>query len=280
MANQQLQKMDLSPLLVLITGSSRGLGAVIARRFHACGASVVINYLSSSAQATALADALNSASSSDTNTGKRARALALQADVTSPTQVHALFAAAAAHFQRPITTVVNNALAAFTFNGDAARAKLDVITWAAFDAQLQGSVRGALNTLQAALAQSQSQPQSQSQSLTAVVNIGSNLVASPVVPYHDYTAGKGALLAFTRTAAAELGARGVTCNMVSGGLLRGTDASAATPEEVFEGVAGATPLGRVTACEEVADAVLFFASPWARGVTGQNLNVDGGLVMG
>jgi len=271
MANQ-LQKMDLSPLLVLITGSSRGLGAVIARRFHACGASVIINYLSSASQATALADALNS--SSGTNTGKRARALALQADVTSPPQVRALFAAAAAHFQRPITTVVNNALAAFTFGGDAARAKLDGITWAAFDAQLQGGVRGALNTLQAAL--SQSQPQS----LTAVVNIGSNLVANPVVPYHDYTAGKGALLAFTRTAAAELGARGVTCNMVSGGLLRGTDASAATPEAVFEGVARATPLGRVTACEEVADAVLFFASPWARGVTGQNLNVDGGLVMG
>lgn len=64
-----------------------------------------------------------------------------------------------------------------------------------------------------------------------------------------------------------------------GGLLRVTDASAATPEEVFEHVARATPLGRVTTPAEVADVILFFASPWARGVTGQSICVDGGLVM-
>ena len=59
--------------------------------------------------------------------------------------------------------------------------------------------------------------------------------------------------------------------MVSGGLLRTTDASAATPEAVFDLIAGMTP-------QEFADAVLFFASPWSRAVTGQNLVVDGGLV--
>jgi 3-oxoacyl-[acyl-carrier protein] reductase len=94
-----------------------------------------------------------------------------------------------------------------------------------------------------------------------VVNIGSNLVQHPVVPYHDWP-------------------DGITVNMVSGGLLRTTDASAATPEAVFDAIAAATPLGRVTTPEELADAVLFFASPWARAVTGQNLIVDGGLVKG
>jgi 3-oxoacyl-[acyl-carrier protein] reductase len=103
---------------------------------------------------------------------------------------------------------------------------------------------------------------------------------NPVVPYHDYTAAKGALLALTRTAAKELGPLGVTVNMVSGGLLRTTDASAATPEAVFDIVASQTPLGRVTTPDEMADAILFFASPWARAVTGQNLIVDGGLVFG
>ena len=68
--------------------------------------------------------------------------------------------------------------------------------------------------------------------------------------------------------------------MVSGGLLRTTDASRATPEAVFDIVAAQTPLGRVTTPEDIADAVLFFASPWARAVTGQNLMVDGGLVFG
>ena len=66
--------------------------------------------------------------------------------------------------------------------------------------------------------------------------------------------------------------------MLSGGLLRTTDASAATPEAVFDMIAGATPLRQVTTPEEFADATLFFASPWSRSITGQNLVVDGGLV--
>ena len=69
-------------------------------------------------------------------------------------------------------------------------------------------------------------------------------------------------------------------NMVSGGLLRSTDASSATPEAVFELIASLTPLRRVTTPAEFADAVLFFLSPWSRAVTGQNLIVDGGLVKG
>ena len=84
----------------------------------------------------------------------------------------------------------------------------------------------------------------------------------------------------TRTFADDLGPEGITVNMVSGGLLRTTDASAATPEEVFDFIASGTPLRKVTSPAELADAVLFFASPWARGVTGQNLIVDGGLVKG
>lgn len=120
----------------------------------------------------------------------------------------------------------------------------------------------------------------QEQGSGRIVNVGTNLFQNPVVPYHDYTAAKAALLSLTRTLAKDLGRHGVTVNMVSGGLLRTTDASAATPEEVFDLIASSTPLGRVTTPEEFADAVLFFASPWARSVTGQNLVVDGGLVMG
>ncbi|KIJ24102.1 hypothetical protein M422DRAFT_117438, partial [Sphaerobolus stellatus SS14] len=90
---------------------------------------------------------------------------------------------------------------------------------------------------------------------------------------------KGALLAFTHTSASELGPDNITVNLIVGGLLRVTDASAATPEEVFDVVAKSTPLGRVMTPQDVADVALFFASPWARGVTGQSINVDGGLVM-
>lgn len=244
---------------VLITGGGRGLGASIAAAFSGQGARVVIDYRNSKDAAEALADRLGE------------NAIAVQGDVTDESAVAALFGTAREHFGTPITTVVNNALADFSFDGDA-RPKADTITWVRFDAQLRGSVRAALLTTQAAL------PGMREASFGRIINVGTNLFQNPVVPYHDYTASKAALLSLTRTLSADLGADNITVNMVSGGLLRTTDASAATPVEVFDFIAASTPLQRVTTPEEFADALLFFASPWARSVTGQNLVVDGGLV--
>ncbi|MEU3472963.1 3-oxoacyl-ACP reductase [Rhodococcus sp. NPDC006774] len=244
---------------VLITGGGRGLGASIAAAFAGQGARVVIDYRNSKDAAEALADRLGE------------NAIAVQGDVTDESAVAALFGTAREHFGTPITTVVNNALADFSFDGDA-RPKADTITWERFDAQLRGSVRAALLTTQAAL------PGMREASFGRIINVGTNLFQNPVVPYHDYTASKAALLSLTRTLSADLGADNITVNMVSGGLLRTTDASAATPVEVFDFIAASTPLQRVTTPEEFADALLFFASPWARSVTGQNLVVDGGLV--
>ena len=251
--------MHLTSQCVLVTGAGRGLGTHIARAFALQGAQVVINYHRSAEAAQHLASELGS------------RSIALQADVTAPEQVQAMITAAEAHFGRPVTTVVNNALADFSFNGDA-RAKPDTIDWPAFSAQFAGSVRAAINTTQAAL------PGMRAAGGGRIINIGTNLFQNPVVPYHDYTAAKAALLSLTRTLAGDLGPDGITVNMVSGGLLRTTDASAATPEAVFDYIAANTPLRQVTTPAEFADAVLFFASPWARAVTGQNLVVDGGLV--
>ncbi|MBY4127098.1 3-oxoacyl-ACP reductase [Rhodococcus fascians] len=251
--------MKIDEQTVLVTGGGRGLGASIAAAFAGQGARVVIDYRNSKDAAEALADQLGD------------RAFAVQGDVTDESAVASVFDSARAHFGTPITTVVNNALADFSFDGDA-RPKADTITWDRFDAQLRGSVRAALLTTQAAL------PGMREAGFGRIINVGTNLFQNPVVPYHDYTASKAALLSLTRTLAADLGADNITVNMVSGGLLRTTDASAATPAEVFDFIAASTPLQRVTTPEEFADALLFFASPWARSVTGQNLVVDGGLV--
>ena len=251
--------MNLDEQTVLVTGGGRGLGAAIAAAFAGHGARVVIDYRNSKDAAEALADQLGD------------RAFAVQGDVTDESAVASVFDAARAHFGTPITTVVNNALADFSFDGDA-RPKADTITWDRFDAQLRGSVRAALLTTQAAL------PGMRDKGFGRIINVGTNLFQNPVVPYHDYTASKAALLSLTRTLSADLGADNITVNMVSGGLLRTTDASAATPAEVFDFIAASTPLQRVTTPEEFADALLFFASQWARSVTGQNLVVDGGLV--
>lgn len=252
--------MQLAEQVVLVTGAGRGLGNAIARAFARTGARVVVNYRRSREAAEKLARELGAE-----------RALAVQADVTDAGAVAAMLAAARDHFGLAVTTLVNNALADFSFNGDA-RAKAAEIDWAAFAAQFEGSVHGALNVAQAAL------PAMREHHFGRIINIGTNLFQNPVVPYHDYTAAKAALLSLTRTLAADLGPDGITVNMVSGGLLRTTDASAATPEAVFDLIAASTPLRHVTTPDEFADAVLFFASPWARAITGQNLVVDGGLV--
>jgi 3-oxoacyl-[acyl-carrier protein] reductase len=245
---------------VLVTGAGRGLGAAIARAFAREGAKVAINYRNSREGAEALAHELGP------------RTAAFQADVTDPASVVAMVDRITAQFGAP-DVLVHNALADFAFNGDA-RHSLDQMAWAEIAAQAETAVGGALHCITAL------RPHFAAQGYGRVITIGTNLMQNPVVPYHDYTAAKGALLALTRTAAKELGPLGVTVNMVSGGLLRTTDASSATPEFVFDIVAAQTPLGHVTTPAEMADAVLFFASPWSRAVTGQNLIVDGGLVFG
>jgi 3-oxoacyl-[acyl-carrier protein] reductase len=251
--------MNISEQLVLVTGGARGLGVAIVRALHREGARVVINYRRSKDAAEKLAAELGE------------RVVACQADVTDPEQVARMFAEARKRMGQSVLSVVNNALADFCFDGDA-REDLAKIGWSSFAQQFEGAARGALNTMQAAM------PAMREHHFGRFVNVGTDLFQSPVVPYHDYIASKGALLALTRSAAQELGPDGITVNMVSGGLLRTTDASAATPDAVFDFIASVTPLRRVTTIEEFADAVLFFLSPWSRAVSGQNLLVDGGLV--
>ena len=250
----------LADQIVLVSGAGRGLGAAIAAAFAREGSRVAINYRHSKDQAEALAARLGE------------RTLAVAGDVRDASAVRAMLERISAVWDAP-TTLVHNALADYRFNGEA-RDTLDTLTARALNAQFDTAVNGALNLIQAL------SPVMAARGFGRIVTLGSNLVQNPVVPYHDYTAAKAALLALTRTAAAELGPQGITVNMVSGGLLRVTDASAATPDAVFAMIADSTPLRSVTTPAEAADAVLFFASPWARAVTGQNLIVDGGLVFG
>ena len=253
--------MRIENAIVLVTGGARGLGEHLSRAFAREGARVVVNYHSSEERARALVRELG-----------EDRALAAQADVTDAQQVRDMVTQAREHFGAPITVAVNNALVDFSFNGDA-RPTLEHLTAENLTQQFHGAVVGALNVMQAVT------PGMGQAGEGRIINIGTNLFQNPVVPYHDYTAAKAALLALTRTAAKDLGLQGITVNMISGGLLRTTDASAATPDEVFDFIAAGTPLGRVTTPEEFANTALFFASDWSRGVTGQNLVVDGGLVM-
>jgi 3-oxoacyl-[acyl-carrier protein] reductase len=255
--------MLLTSTVALVTGSSRGAGAAIARTFAAHGASVCVNYLHSRDRAEALVAEIEAGGG---------QAFAHGADVTDPDAVQGMVAATVERFGR-IDVAVNNALPEYSFDPTAPYASAETVEWKHFQRQMEGAVRGALNVVQATL------PHFKEQGSGSVINISTNLVYNPVVPYHDYTAAKAALVGLTRTMAQELGPHGVRVNLVAGGLLKTTDASAATTDEVFDFVAGSTPLRRTISPEEFAEAAVFFASPLSRVVTGQSLSVDGGLTM-
>ncbi|WP_293812540.1 SDR family oxidoreductase [uncultured Bosea sp.] len=247
---------------ILVTGASRGIGAAIAKAFAAEGGIVIVNYRTNEAAAEAVAAECRALGG---------EALAIAADVTSPEAVAAMAARIAEEVGR-LDVVVNNAFAPYRFDPDN-RARFWETPWEAYEQQFEGAVKAAYTVSRAML------PLLQRRSGAAIVNLASDLVTRPSIPYHDYTTAKAALTGFSRNLAAELGPLGIRVNCVAPGLVYPTQASADTPEEVREMLIAQTPLRRIATPEDVAGPVLFLASDWSRFVTGQILHVDGGLVM-
>jgi len=244
---------------VLITGAGRGLGSAISRSFHREGAKVIINYRKSYESAKRLSDSLGN------------NVTIIQGDIRNKEEVIQMNKKLVDQ-KIIINTIVHNAIDDYKFNGEQ-RKKIDEIDWKDFQNQIETSQKGFLNLLNIFT------PNMRKNHFGRFITVGTNLFQNPVVPYHDYTAAKGGLLSITRTAAIDLGKFNITVNMISGGLLKITDASKDTPEEVFNYIKSITPLRKVTTTDDFSDAVLFFSSPWSRAVTGQNLIVDGGLVL-
>jgi len=255
--------MLLTDTVALVTGSSRGVGAAIARALAREGASVCVNYFQSEDKARAVVQAIEEAGGT---------AFAQQADVTDEADVEAMVAATLERYGR-LDVVVNNALPSYQFDPAAPYTSIETVDWSHFTQQIEGAVKGAFHTTRAVL------PAMKAQGHGSILNIATNLIFNPVVPYHDYTTAKAGLLGLTRTLAAELGPHGIRVNLIAGGLLRTTDASSVTTDEVFDLVAGSTPLRRAISVDEFAESALFFASDLSRAVTGQTLAVDGGLTM-
>ena len=245
---------------VLVTGSSRGLGAVIARTLVEKGYRVIINYYNSQQLAEELVAELG-----------LENAVAIKADVRNSEEVKQMIQEGTDKFGQ-IDAVVNNALVNFKFDPIAQKAFGD-LSWEDYQQQIDGTLKAAFNVIQGVL------PQFKERKDGTIVSIGTNLYQNPVVPYHEYTTAKAGLIGFTRNIAAELGAEGIRANVVSGGLLKMTDASSVTTPEVFDLIAQSTPLRQVTTPQDVANMVAFLVSDEAKGITGQNITVDGGLTM-
>lgn len=254
--------MNFEGKVVLVTGASRGIGAAIALAFAAEGASVVVNYLSND---NAAADVVARCKAAGGD------AWAAKADVCSAQAVQTMVAQTLREAGR-IDVLVNNALRPYSFDPQQ-RIRFAELEWRDYQAQFDGAVGAAWNLCKAIT------PHFQQRAVGSIINIVTDLVERPVVPYHDYTTAKSALVGFSRNLAAELGPFGIRVNCVAPGLVYPTQGSSATREEFRESIVAATPLRRIARPEDVAGPVLFLASEWSRFMTGQVLFVDGGLVM-
>ena len=247
---------------VLVTGASRGIGAAIAEAFAREGAMVVVNYRERLDDAQAVVARCEA---------HGVPAWALQADVRDAQGVQAMVAQVHA-LTGGIDVLVNNAFSPYRFDPET-RARFWETPWPAYETQFHGAVHAAYNTCQAVL------PGMRLRQRGAIVNLISDLVHQPSVPYHDYATAKSALEGFSRNLASELGSLGIRVNCVAPGLVPATEAGRDTREAVRQALISRTPLGRLATPEDVAGPVLFLASEWSRFMTGQTLLVDGGLVM-
>jgi 3-oxoacyl-[acyl-carrier protein] reductase len=254
--------MNFRDRVVIVSGASRGIGAAIARAFAAEGASVVVNYLQNDTAANEVVAACQAVGGD---------AVAVKADVTSIEAIAGLVGRATAEFGK-IDVLVNNAFTPYVFNADDRRRFWNT-DWQDYKAQIDGALFSTYHLCKAVL------PAMQRGAGGSIVNIASDLVARPTIPYHEYTTAKAALIGFSRNLAVELGPLGIRVNCVAPGLVYPTDASRGTREAVKDMIIAQTPLRRIAQPTDVAGPVLFLASDWSRFMTGQTLYVDGGLVM-
>lgn len=245
---------DLTGKTALVTGASRGIGRAIAQRLGADGASVAVHYGSNDAAALQTVAAIEQAGG---------QAFSVRADLTADDGVEQLFSGLGG---RPLDIVVNNAAVGMP------EATIEDATVEQFERQFALNVRAPFFVVQRALPLLRDGGR--------IINISSG-VTWFATPQIVYSMTKGALNVFGRSLANTLGARGITVNNVSPGI---TDTDMNTwlheSEEAAAGVSAMTALARVGRPADIADAVAFLASHDGRWITGQTLEVNGGLFLG
>lgn len=247
--------MHLDGKTALVTGASRGIGRAIAIKLASEGASVAINYAGNAKAAEEVKSIIEAAGG---------KAMLVQADVSSAESVEAMIKEVVEAFGG-IDILVNNA--GITRDGLLMRMKEE--DW---DAVINTNLKGVFYCTKAVSKLMMKKRAGRIVNMASVVGLTGNAGQA------NYAAAKAGVIGFSKTMAKELASRGITVNMVAPGYID-TDMTAVLSESVRETMVSGIPLGRAGAPEDVANAVLFLVSDDASYITGQVINVDGGMVM-
>jgi len=237
--------------IALVTGASRGIGAAIAEALAAAGAAV-IGTATSPAGAAAISDAL----------GNRGRGLVL--NIADDDSVQAAFADIEGNEGSP-TIVVNNA--GITRDNLLMRMKPD--EW---NDVLSTNLSGVYRVCKACLRGMMKAKKGRIINIASVIGLMGNAGQS------NYAAAKAGIIGFSKSLAREIGSRNITVNVVAPGFID-TDMTRVLPEAQRESMLAQIPLNRLGECADIANAVVFLVSPAAAYITGETVNVNGGMLM-
>ena len=245
---------SLEGQVALVTGSSRGIGAVIARRMAEAGAKIALNYNASLDAAIAVKDAIASGGGD---------AMLIAGDVSDESQTQLAIKAVVEHFGR-IDILINNA-------GIHRDRLLMRMSSSDFDEVLQVNLRGAF------LCTKYVMPHLIRQHYGRVINMSSVVGLTGNPGQANYAAAKAGLIGFTKAVAREVASRNVTVNAVAPGYIA-TGMVEGLTEEQRKQILERIPMGRFGTSEDVAETIVFLSSKGAGYLTGQVLTIDGGLI--
>ncbi|MEQ8153426.1 MAG: 3-oxoacyl-[acyl-carrier-protein] reductase [Clostridiaceae bacterium] len=245
----------LNDKTVIVTGANRGIGKAIAIKLGSLGANVVVNYRSNEAEASEVVDAI-------VNAGGKAEKI--KADVSKYADAEFLINESKKVFGE-VYGLVNNA--GITRDTLLMRMKEED-----FDAVIETNLKGAFNCLKAVTPVLLKAKKGRIVNISSVVGITGN--AGQV----NYAASKAGVIGMTKSLAKEIGARGITVNAVAPGFIE-TDMTHGLKDSIKEEMQKNIPLRKLGQAEDVANAVAFLLSDESSYITGQVLNVDGGMVM-
>ena len=243
---------DLTGKSALITGASGGIGGEAARRLAKAGANVALHYNANKDAAELLADEIMA---------EGGTAIVVGGDVTDEAACKTLVDQTVEAFGG-LDILINNA-------GISSAIPFGEMTADAIDKEFAVNVKSVILLTQAAAPHLENGGR--------VVNLSSNLAFAPMPGMTAYCAAKAAVACLTQGFAKELGPKGIAVNSVAPGATK-TQMTAWIPDEMMQGIADSTPLGRVGNPDDIADVIVFLASNEARWINGRSVMVDGGLV--